>query len=76
MTGRVALPVAATAVAVHTTLAALSQFVRHGAAVFHTSLYLADMRSFLDMAAERAPKRGELTLPEQVEETRLEEAVR
>jgi ATP-binding cassette subfamily B protein len=76
MTGRVALPVAATAVvAVQTTLAALSQFVQYGAAMFHTSLYLADMRSFLDMAAERAPKRGESTLPEQVEEIRLEEVV-
>ncbi|MGW5463260.1 ATP-binding cassette domain-containing protein [Streptomyces sp. NPDC003996] len=76
MTGRVALPVAATAVvAVQTTLGALSQFVQYGAAMFHTSLYLADMRSFLDMAAERAPKRGESTLPEQVEEIRLEEVV-
>ncbi|MEU9546977.1 ATP-binding cassette domain-containing protein, partial [Streptomyces mirabilis] len=75
-TGRVALPVAATAVvAVQTTLAALSQFVIHGAAMFHTSLYLADMRSFLDMAAERVPKRGELTIPEQVEEIRLDEVV-
>lgn len=56
VTGRVALPVAATAVvAVQTALAALSQFVVHGAAMFHTSLYLADMRSFLDMADERAP---------------------
>ncbi|MEV6116345.1 ATP-binding cassette domain-containing protein [Streptomyces sp. NPDC052109] len=76
MTGRVALPVAATAVvAVQTTLAALSQFVQYGAAMFHTSLYLADMRSFLDMAAERAPKRGELTIPDQVEEIRLEQVV-
>ncbi|WP_372477881.1 ATP-binding cassette domain-containing protein [Streptomyces barringtoniae] len=76
MTGRVALPVAATAVvAVQTTLAALSQFVQYGAAMFHTSLYLADMRSFLDMAAERAPKRGELAIPGQVEEIRLEEVV-
>ncbi|MER7877738.1 ATP-binding cassette domain-containing protein [Streptomyces solisilvae] len=73
-TGRVALPVAATAVvAVQTALAALSQFVIHGAAMFHTSLYLADMRSFLDMAGERAPKRGELTIPERVDEIRLEE---
>lgn len=73
-TGRVALPVAATAVvAVQTTLAALSQFVIHGAAMFHTSLYLADMRSFLDMAAERAPQRGELTIPERVDEIRLDE---
>ncbi|MFG2260870.1 ATP-binding cassette domain-containing protein [Streptomyces mirabilis] len=75
-TGRVALPVAATAVvAVQTTLAALSQFVIHGAAMFHTSLYLADMRSFLDMAAERVPKRGELTISERVEEIRLDEVV-
>ncbi|MBU3863086.1 ATP-binding cassette domain-containing protein [Streptomyces sp. 4503] len=75
-TGRVALPVAATAVvAVQTTLAALSQFVIHGAAMFHTSLYLADMRSFLDMAAERAPQRGELTIPERVDEIRLDEVV-
>ncbi|MER7172050.1 ATP-binding cassette domain-containing protein [Streptomyces mesophilus] len=75
-TGRVALPVAATAViAVQTTLAALSQFVIHGAALFHTSLYLADMRSFLDMAAELAPKRGESTIPEQVDEIRLDEVV-
>ncbi len=74
--GRVALPVAATAVvAVQTTLAALSQFVIHGAAMFHTSLYLADMRSFLDMAAERAPRRGELTIPERVDEIRLDEVV-
>jgi ATP-binding cassette subfamily B protein len=74
--GRVALPVAATAVvAVQTTLAALSQFVIHGAALFHTSLYLADMRSFLDMAAERAPRRGELTIPERVDAIRLDEVV-
>jgi ATP-binding cassette subfamily B protein len=62
-------------VAVQTTLAALSQFVIHGAAMFHTSLYLADMRSFLDMAAERVPKRGELTISERVEEIRLDEVV-
>ncbi|MGD6740456.1 ATP-binding cassette domain-containing protein [Streptomyces sp. BH106] len=75
-TGRVALPVAATAVvAVQTTLAALSQFVIHGAAMFHTSLYLADMRSFLDLATERAPKRGRLTIPERVDEIRLDEVV-
>ncbi|MGC9439691.1 ATP-binding cassette domain-containing protein [Streptomyces sp. WG5] len=74
--GRVALPVAATAVvAVQTTLAALSQFVMHGAAMFHTSLYLADMRAFLDLAAERAPKRGTLTIAEQVDEIRLDEVV-
>ncbi|WP_374028528.1 ABC transporter ATP-binding protein [Streptomyces sp. NEAU-sy36] len=76
MTGRVALPVAATAVvAVQATLGALTQFVQNGAAMFHTSLYLADMRSFLDMAAERAPRRGESTIPEQVAEIRLDEAV-
>ncbi|MER6348015.1 ATP-binding cassette domain-containing protein [Streptomyces sp. NPDC001532] len=75
-TGRVALPVAATAVvAVQTTLAALSQLVQHGAALFHTSLYLADMRSFLDRAAELAPRRGEATIPETVHEIRLEEVV-
>ncbi|MFI7340842.1 ATP-binding cassette domain-containing protein [Streptomyces sp. NPDC050085] len=73
---RIALPVAATAVvAVQTTLAALSQFVIHGAAMFHTSLYLADMQNFLDMARERAPKRGELTIPDTVEEIRLDEVV-
>ncbi|NDZ77010.1 ATP-binding cassette domain-containing protein [Streptomyces sp. SID10853] len=75
-TGRVALPIAATAVvAVQTTLAALSQFVIYGAALFHTSLYLADMQSFLDTATERAPKRGKLTIPGQVEEIRLDEVV-
>ncbi|MFJ1735503.1 ATP-binding cassette domain-containing protein [Streptomyces sp. NPDC088254] len=75
-TGRVALPVAATAmVAVQTTLAALSQFVIHGAAMFHTALYLADMRSFLDMAGERAPSRGELTIADRVDEIRLDEVV-
>ncbi|WP_240926546.1 ATP-binding cassette domain-containing protein [Streptomyces sp. JB150] len=75
-TGRVALPVAATAVvAVQTTLAALSQLVQHGAALFHTSLYLADMRAFLDLAAERAPRRGDLTIPEEVAEIRLDEVV-
>ncbi|GAA2932555.1 hypothetical protein GCM10011428_57590 [Streptomyces violaceus] len=75
-TGRIALPVAATAViAVQTTLAALSQFVIHGAALFHTSLYLADMRSFLDMAQERAPRRGESTIPERVDQIRLDDVV-
>ncbi|RFU82758.1 ATP-binding cassette domain-containing protein [Streptomyces triticagri] len=75
-TGRIALPVAATAVvAVQTTLGALSQFVIHGAAMFHTSLYLADMRGFLDAAAERAPRRGTATIPERVDEIRLEEVV-
>ncbi|MGP3922913.1 ATP-binding cassette domain-containing protein [Streptomyces sp. 8N616] len=76
VTGRVNLAVAATAVvAVQTSLAALSQVVINGAALFHTSLYLADMRSFLDLAAERAPKRGPLTVPEQPEEIRLDEVV-
>ncbi|MGW7208405.1 ATP-binding cassette domain-containing protein [Streptomyces sp. NPDC054837] len=75
-TGRVALPIAATAVvAVQTTLAALSQFVIHGAAMFHTSLYLADMRSFLDMASKRAPKRGNLEIPQRVDEIRLNDVV-
>ncbi|MDI3406153.1 ATP-binding cassette domain-containing protein [Streptomyces sp. B-S-A6] len=74
--GRVALPVAATAVvAVQTTLAALGQFVIYGAAMFHTSLYLADMRSFLDLAAARAPQRGAGTVPERVDEIRLDEVV-
>ncbi|MFH9863632.1 ATP-binding cassette domain-containing protein [Streptomyces sp. NPDC017202] len=76
VTGRIALPVAATAVvAVQTALAALSQVVINGAALFHTSLYLADMQAFLDLARERAPKRGELTIPERVDEIRVEEAV-
>lgn len=75
-TGRVPLPVAATAlVALQTALAALSQVVIQGAAMFHTSLYLADMRTFLAMASERAPERGELTIPEQVNEIRLDEVV-
>ncbi|WP_329396559.1 ABC transporter ATP-binding protein [Streptomyces melanogenes] len=76
VTGRVELGVAATAVvAVQSSLSALSQVVIYGAAMFHTSLYLADMRAFLDFAAERAPKRGELTAPEQPEEIRLDEVV-
>ncbi|MER8114235.1 ATP-binding cassette domain-containing protein [Streptomyces sp. NPDC094031] len=76
MTGRVALPVAATAVvAVQTTLGALTQFVQNGAAMFHTSLYLADMRAFLDLAAERAPRRGESVVPAEIEEIRLDEVV-
>ncbi|MFD5586562.1 ATP-binding cassette domain-containing protein [Streptomyces sp. NPDC127063] len=74
--GRIALPIAATAVvAVQTTLGALSQVVQNGAALFHTSLYLADMRAFLDLAAERAPRRGPLTIPERVDEVRLDEVV-
>ncbi|OEJ23516.1 ABC transporter [Streptomyces agglomeratus] len=76
VTGRVALAIAATAVvAVQTTLAALSQVVINGAAVFHTSLYLTDMQTFLDDAAERAPKRGSLTITAPVEEIRLDEVV-
>ncbi|WLW55246.1 ATP-binding cassette domain-containing protein [Streptomyces sp. YU58] len=75
-TGRLDLAIAATAVvAVQTSLAALSQLVINGAALFHTSLYLADMRSFLDLAAERAPKRGKEKISAPVEEIRLEEAV-
>ncbi|MFI0220739.1 ABC transporter ATP-binding protein [Streptomyces lydicus] len=75
-TGRVPLPVAATAlVAVQTALGALSQVVIQGAAMFHTSLYLSDMRAFLAMADARAPKRGELTIPRQVNEIRLDEVV-
>ncbi|PBC80908.1 ATP-binding cassette, subfamily B [Streptomyces sp. KS_16] len=75
-TGRVPLPVAATAlVAVQTALAALSQVVIQGAAMFHTSLYLADMRAFLTMATERAPARGALTIPEEVHEIRLDDVV-
>lgn len=73
-TGRVPMPIAATAVvAVQTTLAALNQFVVNGAAMFHTSLYLADMRSFLDLAAERAPEERELKVPGPVREIRLED---
>ncbi|TGA97913.1 ABC transporter ATP-binding protein [Streptomyces sp. MZ04] len=76
VTGRVDLAVAATAVvAVQTSLTALSQLVIHGAAMFHTSLYLADMRSFLDFAHELAPQRGRSTAPEQVAEIRVDEAV-
>ncbi|MBT2511211.1 ATP-binding cassette domain-containing protein [Streptomyces sp. ISL-98] len=74
VTGRVALAIAATAVvAVQTTLAALSQVIINGAAVFHTSLYLSDAQAFLDDANERAPKRGELAVSAPVEEIKLEE---
>ena len=74
VTGRIALAIAATAVlAVQTTLAALSQVVLNGAAVFHTSLYLSDMQAFLDDAGERAPQRGELTVGAPVDEIRLDE---
>ncbi|MFF3752535.1 ATP-binding cassette domain-containing protein [Streptomyces sp. NPDC002018] len=74
VTGRVALAVAATAVvAVQTTLAALSQVIMNGAAVFHTSLYLSDMQAFLDDAGDRASRRGERTVGAPVEEIRLED---
>lgn len=74
VTGRIGLAIAATAVvAVQTTLAALSQVVVNGAAVFHTSLYLGDMQAFLDDAAARAPKRGDLTIGRPLEEIRLDE---
>ncbi|WP_128374505.1 ABC transporter ATP-binding protein [Streptomyces cavernae] len=73
-TGRVPMSIAATAVvAVQTTLAALNQVVIHGAAMFHTSLYLADMRSFLDLAAERAHSERELRVPGPVREIRLDD---
>lgn len=76
VTGRVTLAIAATAlVAVQTSLAALSQLVISGAALFHTSLYLADMRGFLDFAGARAPRRGELATPAQPQEIRLEDVV-
>jgi ATP-binding cassette subfamily B protein len=75
-TGRIEPAIAGTAVvAVQTTLAALGQVVIYGAAMFHTSLYLADMDSFLDYAAERAPRRGELTVAGPVTEIRVAEAV-
>ncbi|WP_411150102.1 ABC transporter ATP-binding protein [Streptomyces sp. A30] len=74
--GRIEPAIAATAVvAVQTALAALSQLVIYGAAMFHTSLYLADMGGFLDYAAERAPNRGEFTPSRPVEEIRLDEVV-
>ena len=67
VTGRVELAVAATAViAVQTSLAALSQLVIYGAAMFHTSLYLADMRSFLDLAAALCPQARRVEAIEQV----------
>lgn len=74
VTERIAPAIAATAVvAVQTTLAALSQVVINGAAVFHTSLYLGDMQAFFDDAAERAPKRGRAVIEAPVEEIRLDE---
>lgn len=76
MTGRIALALAATAVvAVQTALGALSQLVLNGAALFHTSLYLGDMESFLDDASARAPRRGSATVSAPVEEIRLDEVV-
>ncbi|MGW2088317.1 ATP-binding cassette domain-containing protein, partial [Streptomyces sp. NPDC001880] len=76
VTGRIGLAIAATAVlAVQTMLAALSQVVINGAAVFHTSLYLGDMQAFLDAAAERAPKRGKGAVTGPVDEIRLDEVV-
>ncbi|MEU8642864.1 ABC transporter ATP-binding protein [Streptomyces sp. NPDC048674] len=74
VTGRIEPAVAATAVvAVQTTLAALSQVVVNGAAVFHTSLYLGDMQAFFDDAAARAPRRGRAVVGAPVEEIRLDE---
>lgn len=76
VSGRIELAIAATAViAVQTTLAALSQVVINGAAVFHTSPYLGDMQSFLDDAAARAPKRGSREHTGPVEEIRLDNVV-
>ncbi|MGW5640975.1 ATP-binding cassette domain-containing protein, partial [Streptomyces sp. NPDC003832] len=76
VSGRIDLAVAATAVvAVQTTLAALSQVVINGAAVFHTSLYLGDMQSFLDDAGARAPQRGPHAMTGPVDEIKVEEAV-
>ncbi|AJF63340.1 ABC transporter ATP-binding protein [Streptomyces vietnamensis] len=76
VSGRIELAVAATAViAVQTVLAALSQVVVNGAAVFHTSLYLSDMQSFLDDAAARTPRRGPRKHSAPTEEIRLEEVV-
>ncbi|MET7757758.1 ATP-binding cassette domain-containing protein [Streptomyces sp. NPDC005389] len=73
-TGRIAVALAATAVvAVQTTLAALSQVILNGAALFHTSLYLTDMQTFLDDAEVRAPKRGTSAVDRVTQEIRLEE---
>ncbi|WP_411059813.1 ATP-binding cassette domain-containing protein [Streptomyces sp. E11-3] len=75
-TGRIELAIAATAVvAVQTTLAALSQVVINGAALFHTSLYLTDMQTFLDDAAQRAPQRGESPAPATLEDIRIDDVV-
>ncbi|MGX2992780.1 ATP-binding cassette domain-containing protein [Streptomyces sp. JNUCC 64] len=76
VTGRVELAVAATVVvAVQTSLAALTQLVRGGAEMFHTSLYLADMRAFLDLAEEHAPARGPAVITAPVHEIRLDDVV-
>ncbi|MFD7027286.1 ATP-binding cassette domain-containing protein [Streptomyces sp. NPDC059917] len=76
VSGRIEPAIAATAViAVQTALAALSQVVINGAAVFHTSLYLTDMQSFLDEAAARAPRRGPREIAGPVERIRLDEVV-
>ncbi|MEU9168541.1 ABC transporter ATP-binding protein [Streptomyces sp. NPDC048420] len=75
-TSQIAVAIAATAVfAVRTTLGALTQLVRSAAAVFHTSLYLGDMTTFLDEAQEKAPHRGELTVQAPIDEVRVQEAV-
>ncbi|WP_107472847.1 ATP-binding cassette domain-containing protein [Streptomyces sp. Tue 6075] len=74
--GRIEPAITATAfIAVQTTLAALSNLVVNGAAVFHTSLYLGDMQSFLDDATARAPKRGHHQLAAPVDEIKLDEVV-
>ncbi len=75
-TGRIEPAIAGTAVvAVQTTLGALSQLVIYGAAMFHTSLYLADSDSFLDYAAQHAPKRGPSAVGGQLEDLTVTEAV-
>ncbi|MCK2141652.1 ATP-binding cassette domain-containing protein [Streptomyces albidoflavus] len=62
ISGHIEMAIAATAVvAVQTALAALSQLVNSGAAVFHTSLYLNDMREFLELADSLAVRRGKAT---------------
>ncbi|MEU9342063.1 ABC transporter ATP-binding protein [Streptomyces sp. NPDC048278] len=74
--GRIEPAIAGTAVvAVQTTLGALSQLVIYGAAMFHTSLYLADSDSFLDYAAQHAPKRGALAVDGPLEDICVTEAV-
>ncbi|MDX2514641.1 MULTISPECIES: ABC transporter ATP-binding protein [Streptomyces] len=75
-TGQIAVAIAATVVfAVRTTLGALTQLVRSAAAVFHTSLYLGDMTTFLDEAKEKAPHRGELTVRAPIDEVCVQGAV-